>query len=228
MKTCPIWAALIVSVVLLQTVSPVFASFENQDNIKVIGNSLPLAYLPSSEGTADVQNGASESIKSVGLEEFAAAVTTGDAARITGLFVSGYGGFYVIQPSGNDGSVSQVDGVLTQFMRPATGRVIGLLAHNDASGIWFDRFPIGSLLYVLYGDGRKEIYRLTTKERFQALVGNSPTSDFVDQSTGLTLSANQVYQKTYSGKPHLTLQTCIRQEDDLDWGRLFLLAEPVE
>lgn len=117
---------------------------------------------------------------------------------------------------------------MTQYLRPASGRVIGLLAHNFASGQWFERFKTGSLMYVVFGDGRQEIYRLTKKERFQALNGNSPTSDFIDLASGVTHSASQVYEEMYTGKPHLTLQTCIQQENDLNWGRLFLLAELVE
>ena len=162
------------------------------------------------------------------LDEFTSSVTTGEADRITGLYVPEIGGFYVVQqPAGSDGIVSSVEGVLTQFLRPASGRVIGLLAHNYASGIWFERFKTGSLLYVVFGDGRKEIYRLTVKEQFQAVNGNSPTSDFINLSTGETSTADEVYQQMYAGKPHLTLQTCIEQGDDLNWGRLFLTGRSV-
>jgi hypothetical protein len=65
-------------------------------------------------------------------------------------------------------------------------------------------------------------------ERYQALNGDSPSSDFIDLKTGVTQSANQLYQTKYAGKPHLTLQTCIQQGDDLNWGRLFLVAELVQ
>jgi len=229
LKTCPIWAALLTGVVLLQTVSPVLAASGIQQNNNSIGNISSSVSLPSREATDGLQNASEDAIPLVDLEEFLASVTNGEADQITGLYIQGFGGFNVIQPSaGNDGSVSSEEGVLTQYLRPASNRVIGLLAHNFASGRWFDQFQTGNTLYVLFGDGRQEIYRLTGKERFQALNGNSPTSNFIDLSTGLHRSAMQVYQQNYSGKPHLTLQTCIQNEDNKNWGRLFLLAELVE
>jgi hypothetical protein len=228
----PLWAALIAGVVLIQTVSPVIAETSDQLILKqqsAIVQSNTIERWSTTEGTAGLHNGVKDTIQLVGLEEFTAAVTTGEADRITGLYVPEIGGFFVIQqPEGSDGVVSSVEGVLTQFLRPASNRVIGLLAHNYASGIWFDRFKTGSLLYVLFGDGRREIYRLRDKEHFQAMNGNSTSSDFINLSTGETRTANQVYEQMYSGKPHLTLQTCIEQGDDLNWGRLFLLADLVE
>lgn len=232
MKRCPIWASLIVSVVLLQTVSPVSAKTRNHllpMNQSTIDQSITIERWSTTEGTAGLHSGVKDTIQLVGLEEFTEAVTTGEADRITGLYVPEIGGFYVIQqPAGNDGIVSPVEGVLTQFLRPASSRVIGLLAHNYASGVWFERIKTGSLLYVLFGDGRREVYRLKIKKQFQAVNSDSPTSDFINLTNGETNSADEIYQQMYAGKPHLTLQTCIEQNDNLNWGRLFLLADLVE
>jgi hypothetical protein len=232
LKNRPLWAALITSVVLLQIVSPALAKSANPQypsNQPAIVKSNTIERWATTEGTAGLHSGVKNAIQLVGIEEFTAAVTTGEADRITGFYVPEIGGFYVIQePAGSDGKVSPVDGVLTQFLRPASKGVIGLLAHNYASGVWFDRFKTGSLLYVVFGDGRKETYRLVEKEQYQAVNGNSPTSDFINLTTGETSTAEEVYQQMYAGKRHLTLQTCIEQGDNLNWGRLFLLAELVE
>ncbi len=162
------------------------------------------------------------------LEIFITKVTTSEANRITGLFVPEYGGYTVVQqPAGNDASVSPEEGVLTQFRRPAADGIIGLLAHNYAAGKSFDRFEPGSLVYVIYGDGTTDGYRLTKTIRFQAVNGKSTTTDFIDLANGEVQTVDQVYQQVYAGEPHLTLQTCIQKLDDVNWGRLFILAEPV-
>ncbi len=72
-----------------------------------------------------------------------------------------------------------VVGVLTQFRKPSASGVIGLLAHNYAAGMWFDQFEIGTMLYVIHGDGSNDVYRLTEKAKFQALQGNSVMSDLL-------------------------------------------------
>jgi hypothetical protein len=227
-----IGAALIVSAVLFNTASPVFAKsviFHGKSEV-FFGKIFP------EDGACEIggirlksENQILTGEQKKELDAFIGTVTTGDANRITGLFVPDYGGFFVIQqPISQDGIVSPMEDVLTQFHRPAANGVIGLLAHNFAAGKWFDQFSIGSLLFVIYGDGRNDQYQLKESLRFQALDGTSSTTDFVDLTTGAVRSVDQVYDQVYAGKPHLTLQTCIKQTDDLDWGRLFLLAEPIE
>lgn len=162
------------------------------------------------------------------LDRFLLHVVTGDPRQITGLFIPGYGGFYVVQPpDGKDGSVSPVQGVLTQFKRPGSQGVIGLIAHNYSAGKWFTGFSPGDEFYVLYGDGRYDIYQFKESIQYRAINGKNVYSDFVDLSSGQRLNVDQVYNRVYSGKPHLTLQTCIQEDDDLTWGRMFIIAEPV-
>jgi hypothetical protein len=232
LKTSPIWAALISSVVLLLTVSPVLAATQKQQ-FPTHQNSnksfTSIEFKTATKGTFILQDDRKDGYQPVDLQVFSDSVINGNADQITGLYVPEFGGFYVIQQTaGNDGIVSQKDGILTQFLRPASNRVIALLAHNTGSGILFDRFPSDSLFYVIFGDGRQEIYRLSSKIRYQAVDENSTNSNLIDLSNGIEQSAKQVYQTMYSGKPHLTLQTCIQQGDNLDWGRLFLLADLVE
>lgn len=99
MKTCPIWAALITSVVLLQTVSPVFAKtnyqqFPTNQNTSNQSKSDELRQTNSKEN--DIQDEGEDGIQGVSLEDFLSAVTTGDADQITGLYVPEFGGFNVI------------------------------------------------------------------------------------------------------------------------------------
>jgi hypothetical protein len=71
-------------------------------------------------------------------------------------------------------------------------------------------------------------YKVTSIVKFQALSPNSPSSKFVDLSTGDTLSASTLFKQVYGGDPHLVLQTCIAQDNEPSWGRMFVIAEPVE
>jgi len=162
------------------------------------------------------------------LEKFVKAVTTGETGRVTGLFAPGLGHYYVIQQApGNDTRVSPVDGVLTQYRRPSTGGVVGLLAHNYAAGIRFTQFEAGDLIYVVYGDGAVHTYRLTGFQRYQAVNRDDAGSNLIDLSDGRVQSADAVYRRIYTGAPHLVLQTCLSNDGDLKWGRLFILAEKI-
>ncbi len=162
----------------------------------------------------------------VDLDTFVKAVTTGEAGIVTGLYAPGVGHYYIIQQAkGNDTRVSPVEGVLTQYRRPSSGGVIGLLAHNFAAGTHFDRFKAGDTIHLVYGDGAIHTYRVTGFLRYQAVDRNNAASNLVDLDSGQTQTANAVYQRIYTGAPHLVLQTCLADGDDLKWGRLFILAE---
>lgn len=163
------------------------------------------------------------------LADFVKSVTNGRADLITGLYAPGVGHYFVVQQtSDNDIHVSPVSGVLTQYHRPAAGGVVGLLAHNFAAGAHFDQFQPGDGLYLVYGDGTVKNYRLTGTLRYQAVDPNNAVSNLIDLADGSLQSADDVYRRVYTGAPHLVLQTCLAGNGDLDWGRLFLMAEKVD
>jgi hypothetical protein len=164
----------------------------------------------------------------VELEQFVKAVTTGEAERVTGLYAPGVGHYYVVQQAAGDTRVSPVEGVVTQFRRPSAGGVIGLLAHNYAAGFRFDQLYADSRIYLVYGDGAIHTYRVTGFLRYQAVNRNDPGSNLIDLSSGQVQSASAVYQRVYTGSPHLVLQTCLANDGDMKWGRLFILAEKSE
>jgi hypothetical protein len=165
----------------------------------------------------------------VEMEQFVKAVTTGEAGRVTGMYAPGVGHYYVIQQgAAGDTRVSPVQGVLTQYRRPSTGGVIGLLAHNYAAGFRFDQFSAGSRFYLIYGDGDIHTYHVTGFLRYQAVNRNNPDTNLIDLSNGQVQSAAAVYQRVYTGSPHLVLQTCLANDGDMKWGRLFILAEKMD
>lgn len=162
------------------------------------------------------------------LQDFANAVKDGNADKIKGLYAADVFSLRVIQqPSGKPGYVSPIEGVATQFGMASSNNVTGILAHNFASGRLFFDLAAGSSIDVVYGDGTVKEYKVSVIKKFQALSPKSASSDFIDLDTNEKLSAAGLFSKMYSGKHHLTLQTCIQEGTEDSWGRLFIIAEPV-
>jgi hypothetical protein len=190
--------------------SPVFVS---QHNIPVTGTVL-----------TNKVNSSETSLLS--LEAFAEAVKDGNASKIKGLYAEDTFMLRVIQqPSGKPGFVSPVEGVATQFSMASTNNVTGMLAHNFSSGRFFFDLALEDEIDVVYGDGTIKQYKITMVKKYQALSPKSAASDFVDLETKEKLTATGLFSKMYSGKHHLTLQTCIQEGTEDSWGRLFVIAE---
>ncbi|NPV85736.1 MAG: hypothetical protein HPY45_06975 [Anaerolineae bacterium] len=161
-------------------------------------------------------------------DAFVESVKNGVSSQIVGVYVDGVLALRVVQQPPNDpGYVSIRDGEATQFRLAATiANNIGLLAHNYLAGKQYFNIREGDLIQVVYGDGRVEEFEVTRILQYQALSPDSPTSDFVDLQNGATLSATNLFYEVYGGAYHLTLQTCIARDNDSEWGRLFIIAEP--
>ena len=56
----------------------------------------------------------------------------------------------------------------------------------------------------------------------------NPYSQFKDLETQTSLTAEELFNNVYRGDYHLTLQTCIENNGNSSWGRLFIVASPVE
>ncbi|MCC6147636.1 MAG: hypothetical protein IT308_08735 [Anaerolineaceae bacterium] len=163
------------------------------------------------------------------LETFAGLVADGQSEVIRGVYAAEVFALRVVQqPAGDAAYVSDLEGVATQFGQAAQMGVIGLLAHNYTSGRLFFELSPQNHLSILYGDGRAENYVIKSILRYQALQPEDPYSSFADLDTGETLTASQLFKKVYMGDPHLTLQTCIEQEGAASWGRIFIIAEPID
>ncbi len=109
-----------------------------------------------------------------------------------------------------------------------SNNVTGMLAHNFSSGRFFFDLAVNNVIDVVYGDGSIKEYKVTQIKKFQALSPKSSASDFVDLDTKEKLSASGLSTGCTPGKHHLTLQTCIQEGTEDSWGRLFVIAEPVE
>ena len=133
------------------------------------------------------------------------------------------------QPAADAGYVSDQPNAITQFRMAAQYHTIGLLAHDYLAGASFHELQAGSELYLVYGDGRTKNYRVYEVQQFQALSPSSPYSSFIDMSDQTKLSADQLFYRIYGlGNATLVLQTCISTPSVPSWGRIFVLARPVE
>lgn len=160
------------------------------------------------------------------LQSFSDEVSNGEAGVVRGVYAANVFTLRVLQqPAGDPAFVSSIEGTVTQFSQADQMNVIGLLAHNFASGRFFFNLTSAALIHVIYGDGTTKEYVVTSIYRYQTLQPNNPSSNFVDLDTGESLSASQVFMKVYSGEHHLTLQTCIEQDGIASWGRLFVVAQ---
>ncbi len=161
------------------------------------------------------------------LATFISSVQNGNANVLRGVYVDSAFALPVVQqPSSNAGYVSTIAGTLTQFSLATSYGNVGLLAHNYLSGQYFFQLAPGEKVTLVYGNGRTETFRITNVYRYQATAPYSTKSDFIDLDTKEYLTANQLFTKVYMGTRHVTFQTCIANNGNSSWGRLFVIAEP--
>ncbi|HEX9386254.1 MAG TPA: hypothetical protein VF918_08035 [Anaerolineales bacterium] len=154
-------------------------------------------------------------------------IQSGEADVLRGVYVSDTLAFPVVQqPADDPYYVSNHDGEVTQFDTATQYGNIGLLAHNNLSGRSFSRLSVGQEVELVYGDGRIEKFVITEVLHFQALQPQSQQSTFLNLDNSETLSANQMFNRVYTGSHHLTFQTCIKANGNMSWGRLFVVATP--
>lgn len=174
--------------------------------------------------------GRSNKLRDRGVSLFAAGLSFASPDLPVGLFVPDVMAFPVVQqPKNNPAYVAPADGVLTHFGLAAGYGSTGLLAHNTAAGAQFSKLLLDQMIYLVRGDKSIEAYKITEIRRFRALQPTSPYSDFIDiDQPGVRLTATDLFYQVYAGDGHVTLQTCITADGLENWGRLFLIAEPVE
>ena len=159
--------------------------------------------------------------------EFSNAVQDGSADLPRGVYVPNLLALPIVQqPAGNPGFVSKQDGKVTQFSMANKYGNVGLLAHNYLAGKSFSELAIGDEVRLVYGDGRVEKFIVTEVLRYQALQPYSVYSSFRNINTEEVLSAEKMFKRVYTGDRHMVFQTCIYQDGNLSWGRLFILAVP--
>jgi len=193
------------------TILLVFAISYLPAAVSASGNSLPPSDLPTPESVMS----AAENTQPGVLRE----LEINDLIKLT----------VVQQPHENRGFVSPVQDYVTEYQTATDFGTIGLLAHNYLAGQYFFQISAGQEIRLTDSNDRTERFVVTHIQRYQAIVPNSASSDFIDLATGEYLTASQLFRKTYGSRSGaLILQTCIEAQQNQSWGRLFIIAEPVE
>jgi hypothetical protein len=150
------------------------------------------------------------------------------ATGINAIFLGDDHILHVIeQPVGRPEYISTVTGTVTNFQLAAQYGNIGLIAHNNLGGRYFNDLRIGDRVYTMNGYQGSQAYEVSEILHFRAINPKRSNTDFIDLDSNEHYSANDVFQRVYTGSHHLVLQTCIERNADTNWGRLFVLAEPV-
>ena len=166
---------------------------------------------------------------SLGFERFAEELQEKWDTAIGGVYAPGVFALLIIaQPEGNDTYVSRKSGLVTQFRMAERNGVIGLLAHNYLSGKEFYNLGIGQTIWLAFEGEDHRSYEVASIDQYQRLDHAGPSDEFIDLSNQGLLSAREVFNKFYRGEPHVTFQTCLEGEGRLDWGLLFVVAQPLE
>jgi hypothetical protein len=131
------------------------------------------------------------------------------------------------QPKGNPVYVSNKRGILTQFQQATQNGITGLLAHNYLSGREFYKIKIGQEISITYKDKIVRNYRVSNIYQYQKLNPSDLFSTYIDLHTDKEHSTEDVFERFYRGHHHLTLQTCLEKEGRLDWGLVFIVAQPI-
>jgi len=163
------------------------------------------------------------------LNTFIETVTDGNASALRGVYVSNVMALSIVQqPTGFPGYVSTEESVATQFGIASEVGNVGLLAHNTHAGSFFSNINQGDRIILIYGDGHVESFMVNSIQRYQALDPYNTHSEFKNLETQTTFTAEDLFKNVYRGDYHLTLQTCIENNGNASWGRLFIMATPVE
>ena len=155
---------------------------------------------------------------------------TNETSILSGLHIDGLKTLQVMQqPVGNNNFVTPQLDVVTEYQTALNYGTIGLLAHNYLAGQYFFQISPGQNIELIYNDKTTVRFVVTQIQQYRALSQNSSASDFIDLDSGKFLTASQLFRKIYKNQTgHLVLQTCIYADQNPTWGRLFIIAEPVE
>lgn len=173
--------------------------------------------------------GGSEQVSAVNarLRAFVEEVYTGQPNVLTGIFVDGDFEMDIVQqPVSQPGYISSQENAVTDFRMARDYGTIGLLAHNFLAGEAFFQLDVGQTIYLVYGNSEVESFTIVDVKQFQALLPNSPYSNFVDLENSEQVSASDLFYQIYGQEDALILQTCIENNGISTWGRLFIIAVP--
>ncbi len=163
------------------------------------------------------------------LEVFIGQVSNGKTGELRGVYIPGILAAPVVQqPDGMDDFVSPRQNVLTQFSLASRLGSTGLLAHNFLAGEVFSLLEEGQEIDLVQGDGSINRFIVTDILEYQAVKSGKTSGLFIDLKTHTSIGASSLFHQVYNRPGQVVFQTCIKAVGDLEWGRLFVIAQPVE
>lgn len=177
---------------------------------------------------AAAQRSGKSTVRLSALQALLARMSTEPGAYAGGLYVPDEFAFPIVaQPEDQDLYVSTKRNLLTLFRAAQQNGVTGLLAHNFLAGALFYDLEIGQEVWVVESEQKQRAYKITRIEQFQKITG-AQDEVFIDLRTNDAMSTSEVFDRFYTGEPHLTLQTCLEGEGDPSWGLTFIVAVPLD
>ncbi len=185
---------------------------------------IPVTYLLDESGVTEQLSRDPE------LTSFILSISDPDSSKLEGIYIEDKLQFPITsQPTNNPGFVSNSPDSITSFSTADKYGSIGLIAHNHLAGESFFQIDADDEICLVYGSGQVEKYVVSEIREYKALSPNSPFSSFIDLSTpDVTISYQDLFFETYGIKDRLVLQTCISRDEVESWGRLFIIASPVD
>jgi hypothetical protein len=163
------------------------------------------------------------------LEDFTLQVNNGQAGQLRGIYIPGILAARVVQqPVGMDDFVSPWQNVITQFGLASRLGSTGLLAHNYLAGDAFGLLQEGQEIELIDGSGRVSTFTVTEILRYQALDSDDTATHLLDLEGQTSITSADLFNRVYSRPGQVIFQTCIKKDGDPSWGRLFVIASPLD
>lgn len=165
------------------------------------------------------------------LEEFKKSVMNGIDGQIVGVYIPPTIAMKIVQqPEENPYFVSSEPNVITQFSIASKFGTIGLLAHSDLAGQEFLNMSMHQRVVVVQGGGKESYYEISSVKQYKVISPNNPSSNYIDigNPNAGTISETDVFRSVYGDDNRLVFQTCITAEDNQLWGRIFIIATPLQ
>src|SRR6185369_12262539 len=132
--------------------------------------------------------------------DFVSQVKNGQRDVLRGVYVANILALPIVQqPTGQTMYVSNNMGEITQFNLATTVGNVGLLAHNNLAGSFFQQLAVGQEVHLIYGDGRIQNFMISQIQRYQALQPENPFSSFRNIDKEETLTSGQMFNRAYLG-----------------------------
>ena len=134
--------------------------------------------------------------------------------------------FFVVPSSGVYSVTSDPQAVTFYNLAYEVYGTPGILAHADLAGAAFFELDEGDKVTLTYTDN-VEVFSVMDIRQYRATAPADIWSGFVNLESGVSHGSEELGHIMYDSGNALVLQTCIERDGNENWGRLFVILEPV-